>query len=291
MRRMNGLMVTMLSAMCLCGLAEAQVTAPATQPATAPASRNDNQESRKPSNPMRDLLRSRDPEQQKQAVALMCAQIDREGKKFNLQTLHGWVEALHRAKLLDQAIEVADRGLRNQPHDPKGVNVIGTKALVLIDQGKIDLALAAMHQAFANNPRVAAQVMQSQDWTAPLAAIDMLPQALEFLDQTTITYAGDLTVVERLLKHRAEALLAANKPQEALGTAKSLFNVSSMTSTSDALALVLKCLQAAYPSDPGLLGRFRAEQLAGAVPAAATRPVADASNPRPPLNPPPSLPS
>ena len=71
---------------------------------------------------------------------------------------------------------------------------------------------------------------------------------------------------------RTRALLAGGKNQEALANAKSLFNVATMDKTGEAVQLLCQCLLAAHPQDPGLVNRFRLEQLAGATTQPATRP-------------------
>src|ERR1041384_7460870 len=72
---------------------------------------------------------------------------------------------------------------------------------------------------------------------------------------------------------RTRALLAGGKNQEALANAKSLFNVATMDKTGEAVQLLCQCLLAAHPQDPGLVNRFRLEQLAGAMSGPTTQPA------------------
>lgn len=82
----------------------------------------------------------------------------------------------------------------------------------------------------------------------------------------------DVQKMEVLLKVRVKALLALGKGEEALGVAKSLFNVASMGGTSDAVLCMAEGLGQVRKDDKGIIERFRREQMAGAQ-APTTRPV------------------
>jgi len=64
------------------------------------------------------------------------------------------------------------------------------------------------------------------------------------------------------LRLRAEAQLAAGKPDQALATAKSYFNMCEMSRTPDALNLLELCLTRTLPDDSEIVQKFRAEQAA-----------------------------
>jgi hypothetical protein len=70
--------------------------------------------------------------------------------------------------------------------------------------------------------------------------------------------------VDYFNQRRIRALLALNKPMEALAAAKSYYNVAAINSTGKAIDLVAECLNAAYPNEPAKAKRFKLQQLAGA---------------------------
>ena len=222
------------------------------------------------------MVRSDDPQQQKQALALMHAQLEREGKNLKPDILLTWIDSLRQSKMNDPAMELAQRGLSTYPPKDTRVTIrlLGHKTMILLDQGKKDDALALMRQAFGADAGNAVATMDEQKWVAPLVSADLLPQTLALIDQTTLTRAGDLKTLERLLALRVNALLSAGKAQDALASAKSLYNVSSMTGTAKALSVVATCLQAAHPEDRDLLIRFRDQQIAGTAPSTTQRAAA-----------------
>ena len=79
------------------------------------------------------------------------------------------------------------------------------------------------------------------------------------------------TAVAAFAKERARALLAENKPQEALSAAKAYYDVARLGSTADAIRLVGLCLAKAHPEDNDIARRFKKQQLAWA----ATQPSSD----------------
>jgi hypothetical protein len=80
-----------------------------------------------------------------------------------------------------------------------------------------------------------------------------------------VTVPHDTRGVELSQQQRVKALLALGKTEEALQGAKSLFNVASMTGTSDSILIVAECLNAARAKDKEIFNKFREEQMAGAT--------------------------
>ncbi|HTV47283.1 MAG TPA: hypothetical protein VMG59_02455 [Phycisphaerae bacterium] len=70
----------------------------------------------------------------------------------------------------------------------------------------------------------------------------------------------NITNITSCMPWRIKALLALNKPQEALDAAKSYYNVCNMQKTNDAVDLVAQCLAAYHPDDLQIAQAFRAEQ-------------------------------
>lgn len=86
----------------------------------------------------------------------------------------------------------------------------------------------------------------------------------EFAITGSIAVARDTWPVEQLQRSRVLALRKAHKPQEALSAAKALFNVSGLGSTQHCIRELCDCLREAHPDDPGIVYRFKLQQLAGA---------------------------
>jgi hypothetical protein len=78
---------------------------------------------------------------------------------------------------------------------------------------------------------------------------------------------SDLRLIEACQQSRIRAKLLANKPQEALPLAKSLYNVCPMPDTSKAIDLIAECLyDIQADGDPvGAVKRFKLEQIRGAA--------------------------
>jgi hypothetical protein len=80
-----------------------------------------------------------------------------------------------------------------------------------------------------------------------------------------VTTPQDTRGVELAQQQRVKALLVLGKSEEALQCAKSLFNVATMTGTSDSILLVAECLNAARSKDKEIFNKFREEQMTGAT--------------------------
>lgn len=104
----------------------------------------------------------------------------------------------------------------------------------------------------------------NESWTVELLRDKKYDAVNEFAIKGTAALPADTWRIEQLLKHRVEALLAQNKPEDALAASRSLFNVCSMPFTKDALQLMIECLKAAHPRDPEILARFKLQVLANA---------------------------
>jgi hypothetical protein len=84
----------------------------------------------------------------------------------------------------------------------------------------------------------------------------------EFAISGTLAVPPDTWRIEQLQKHRIKALLAQNRPSQALSAAKSLFNVCGMGFANEAMALLRESVKAAYPNDPVRINRFKMQVLA-----------------------------
>ena len=104
----------------------------------------------------------------------------------------------------------------------------------------------------------------NRTWLEALVNAKQYSAVEEFAILGTLAVAADTWRIEQLQKHRIEALLAENKPDEALHAAKALFNVCGMGFTKDALPLLVDSLKAAHPDDLSIVPKFKLQVLANA---------------------------
>jgi hypothetical protein len=123
---------------------------------------------------------------------------------------------------------------------------------------------AKIEAALAENPRAAAakfirdrQLDTLISYGEPDAAADYALQCINARPDTA-------DQIEYFSGVRARALLAAKRFPEALAAAKGYFNVCSLTSSSKAIDLLLRCWTAAHPDDQANVRKFRMQQLEGA---------------------------
>jgi hypothetical protein len=131
------------------------------------------------------------------------------------------------------------------------------------DSEQIDKLVKQIRDGLASNP-VDTVDQLNRTWLAALVRAKQYAAVEEFSISGTIAVAADTWRIEQLQRHRVEALLAENKPDEALHAAKALFNVCGMGFTKDALPLLVDSLKAAHPDDPTLVSKFKLQVLANA---------------------------
>jgi tetratricopeptide (TPR) repeat protein len=112
----------------------------------------------------------------------------------------------------------------------------------------------------------------AQQYLPALLKAGLNQEAADFAMQAILTAPQEAGMLEGLHKQRIKALLALNRPEEALAEAKSLYNVCTMKGTGDALTLVAQCLQAVHPEDKTIAERFKLQQVTGVIPPS-TQPV------------------
>jgi len=106
--------------------------------------------------------------------------------------------------------------------------------------------------------------MLNKLWMQSLIADGAFGEVDEFAIAGSIAVARDTWPIEQLQRSRVTVLRQAGKHKEALAAAKALFNVSGLGSTQACIRELSDCLRAAYPADPGIVYRFKLQQLAGA---------------------------
>jgi tetratricopeptide (TPR) repeat protein len=131
------------------------------------------------------------------------------------------------------------------------------------DGERIDKAVKQIREGLASNP-VETVDQLNRTWLAALVRAKQYAAVEEFAVSGTIAVPADTWRIEQLQKHRIEALLAENKPDQALHAAKALFNVCGMGFTKDALPLLVDSLKAAHPDDPSIVPKFKLQVLANA---------------------------
>ncbi len=135
------------------------------------------------------------------------------------------------------------------------------------DDAQTQEALRRIRQLVADHPGAAEMAGALQrTLLRPMIAAGLHDEAADLALQSILASPASTSTVEALLTHRVRALLEAGKARQALAEAKSLFNISTMAGTGNAILLVGECLRAAYPNDPALARRFRAEQVEAASP-------------------------
>jgi tetratricopeptide (TPR) repeat protein len=105
-----------------------------------------------------------------------------------------------------------------------------------------------------------------QNWLRRMMEMKLHQEAADLALEGILLAPSDTKSLENVLQYRIKALLVLGKAPEGLSAAKGLFNVSTMAGTSDAILSVAECLNAAWPQDKEILGKFRDEQIAGSAP-------------------------
>jgi hypothetical protein len=127
-----------------------------------------------------------------------------------------------------------------QPPDPIMVALNGR------NEERIGQAVKQIRDGLSSNPTATVDLL-NRTWVFPLLRAEQYSTVEEFTTAGTIAVCPDTWRIEQLQRHRIEALLAENKPDEALRAAKALFNVCGMGFTKDALPLLVDALKAAHP--------------------------------------------
>lgn len=157
-----------------------------------------------------------------------------------------------------------------------GIHAAGTRAraaaagsdpvrsqLMSRDQAEVEAGVAAIRAMLVSDPRRAVDRL-NEEWMVALLRTRQYEAVKEFAIAGTLAAPADTWRIEQLYRHYVRALLDTGRPQEALSAAKALFNVSSLSFLPTSLDLLSECLRAAHPEDPGIVPRFKLQQLAGA---------------------------
>jgi tetratricopeptide (TPR) repeat protein len=104
-------------------------------------------------------------------------------------------------------------------------------------------------------------------WLHDLISLRRFDEAEDFAVAVINSRPADIRLIETCQQARIRAKLLANKPQEALPLAKSLYNVCFMGDTSKAIDLISECLYDINANnDPaGAVRKFKLQQIHGAA--------------------------
>jgi hypothetical protein len=97
------------------------------------------------------------------------------------------------------------------------------------------------------------------DWVPALIRLKKYDDALHLI-AAGINASPATTNAQALLRSRTQVLLALDRPQEALESAKSYYNVCEISMTDDAIGVIEQCLIQIHPNDVASVRRFRLEQ-------------------------------
>lgn len=130
-----------------------------------------------------------------------------------------------------------------------------------LSQGAADDAVANIRRMLKTDTYPAAMGLLD-GWLATLRQQGRHREAAELSLEALLLLPADNRLVQLMVHHRVQALLADGKKDEALAAAKGLYNVATMDFTAEALRHLGDCLAAARPQD---VRRFRLQQAAGAM--------------------------
>lgn len=161
---------------------------------------------------------------------------------------------------------IPPRGPKNRPVEQIGNSELMTRLASedqIIRHGAIDIIKERMSGQPGRVVDVRTQVFKT------LMTGKHYDEAADLAWYGIITLPHETKTLDGFAQARVKALLALGKSEEALQAAKSLFNVTSMSGTSEAILLLAECLNAARPKDKESFNKFREEQMAGATAASA----------------------
>jgi hypothetical protein len=121
---------------------------------------------------------------------------------------------------------------------------------------------------FLSDPRSAQRAVERlPGWLHELISLRRFDETEDFAVAVINARPADIRSIETCQQARIRAKLLANKPQEALPLAKSLYDVCSMADTSKAIDLISECLYDIHANgDPAAAVReFKLQQIRGAA--------------------------
>jgi len=162
------------------------------------------------------------------------------------------------------------------PHKPGGNNgnkpndavAAITKGIKSNDNFQVQQAVEAAVKILRDEKTAKSAIDEMQGWLTALLKQKRLDEIEELSLTAICIQPASLSLIENCQKIRIRAYLVAGKPKEALALGKGLYNVCSMTGTSNAIDLISECIYEVYSEqNPGdMIKKFKTEQLEGATP-------------------------
>ena len=138
-----------------------------------------------------------------------------------------------------------------------------TRNLRSNDEALVTAACSQIKVWFSSDPLRAVPAFRRQ-WSSALLDGKHYAATAELSLAAAVARPFSAADMHFFLYTRARALLKLNKPQEALASVRSAFNVAPMVETSKIVLLIDECLRAANPTDAAKVSQqFRREQIAG----------------------------
>ncbi len=134
-------------------------------------------------------------------------------------------------------------------------------------------AMELIWRQLDENPTNAVRELRMK-WSRLLIQAKRNQEVADLAVEAAMAAPAESAALEDLFVLRTQALLALGKPDEALVSAKSAFNISGMAGTSRTLQVMAECLRRTHPNEPLILDRFRREQAAAAGAAVSDSPGA-----------------
>jgi hypothetical protein len=215
------------------------------------------------------LLHSGNADQIQQAFTDMKAWLGEDPKVAEMNFWRLRASFLLQTSRISDVLDLIDLGLQAKAVGPKTDPHVGylyvLQGTCFFTQGKQDDGIAAVKKGLSLDQRGAAAEILT---TLPkvLTASKSYDQLLTLLTQVALAAPDDPKVVEPALKQSIATLNLQNKYDQALSVAKSLFNVSTMAHTADALTILDRQLALTNITDRSIVDKFRKEENDGATP-------------------------
>lgn len=146
---------------------------------------------------------------------------------------------------------------------PAGEAEAVSTLLMSAEPSRVEQGLQAVRGLLQSDPRQAVERLNG-GWMEALVRARRLAEVEEFTVAGIIANPRDSWPVQQLQRWRVQGFAHAGKPKEALAAAKAMFNVTGLAGASHDLQVIAERLRDAYPQDPGIVNRFKLQQLAGA---------------------------
>jgi hypothetical protein len=230
-----------------------------------------------------------DVARRKAAVPKMVALLQSDPAAAFQHAAYFWPSFLCAANMPDDCVTVMDTAMKaaqdgiaaKKPWaDTKLIaQLLEWKIKALLQANKSQEAADALLNAIAKDQKegkgqLGKKVEQYHVFCQELVTQKAYDQAIAVAKVGIVEIPNYTDGIAMMQKFRAEALLAENKPAEAVAAAKAYYNVCPLKDTVPAIDLVGRCLQSAHPDDKTIAHTFKKQQATlAAAPAAGAPPA------------------